>query len=63
MILHYFVKKENIEKKFAEQIYKKILSKSNLLIHENDFFKVKNYSTSFELVSLILIIYINKNIM
>ncbi len=62
MILHYFVKKENKQKKVAEQLYKNILSTSNSLIHQNSFFKVKNYSSSFELVSLILIIYINSHI-
>tara|TARA_B100000963_G_C22233139_1_gene496646 strand:- start:106 stop:594 length:489 start_codon:yes stop_codon:yes gene_type:complete len=62
MILHYFIKKENNEKKVAEQIYKNILYRSNLLISNNSFFKAKNYGTSFELVSLILIIYINSNI-
>ena len=62
MILHYFIKKENKQKKVAEQIYKNILSTSNSLIHQHTFFKVKNYSSSFELVSLILIIYINSHI-
>ena len=62
MILHYFIKKENNQKKDAEQIYKNILSISNSLIHNNTFFKVKDYSSSFELVSFILIIYINSHI-
>ena len=62
MILHYFIKKENKQKKVALQIYKNILSTSNSLINQNTFFKVKNYSSSFELVSLILIIYLNSHI-
>ena len=62
MILHYFIKKENKQKKVAEQIYKNILFTSNALIHQNTFFKVKNYNSSFELVSFILIIYINSHI-
>tara|TARA_B100000674_G_scaffold237758_1_gene195341 strand:- start:277 stop:765 length:489 start_codon:yes stop_codon:yes gene_type:complete len=62
MILHYFIKKENKQKKVAQQIYKNILSTSNALIHQNTFFKVKNYNSSFELVSFILIIYINSHI-
>ena len=62
MILHYFIKKENKQKKVAQQIYKNILSTSNSLIHQNTFFKVKNYNSSFELVSFILIIYINSHI-
>ncbi len=62
MILHYFKKKENNQKKVAEQIYKNILYKSNLLINDKKFFKAKNYKTSFEIVSLILIVYVNSNI-
>ena len=62
MILHYFKKKENKQKKVAEHIYKNILSTSNSLIQQSTFFKVKNYNSSFELVSLILIIYINSHI-
>tara|TARA_B100001029_G_C14993637_1_gene413599 strand:- start:522 stop:1010 length:489 start_codon:yes stop_codon:yes gene_type:complete len=62
MILQYFFKKENKQKIIANNIYKNILVQSNIFIKENNFFKHKNYATSFEIVSFILIIYININI-
>ncbi len=62
MILHYFRKKENKEKKIAENIYKNILYKSNYLINEYNLFKNKNYNSSFEVVSIFLIIYIKNSI-
>jgi len=62
MILHYFKRKENKEKQLAEYIYKKTLYQSNLLLRKNNFFKVQDYTASFEIVSIILIIYIKLNI-
>ncbi len=62
MILHYFKKKENIEKKIADDTYKKILLESNFILKENNCFSEKNYKSSFEVVSILLIIYINLNI-
>ena len=62
MILQYFKKKENIEKLFAQDLYKVIINKSNFIIKNNNFFKNKNYGTSFEVVSILLIFYINNNI-
>ena len=62
MILHYFKKKENTEKKKAENFYKNILFQSNNILNKNNFFKEINYNSSFEIVSLILIIYIKFNI-
>ena len=62
MILHYFRKKENTEKKLAHNLYKKIITDSNLLLHQNNFFKEKNYKTSFEIVSILIIINIKRNI-
>ncbi len=60
--LQYFFKKENKEKKKANDIYKKIIKSSNIFINENDFFKDKNYNVSFEIVSIFLICHINYNI-
>ncbi len=62
MILHYFNKKENIEKKISEEIYKGILRESNLILINNNFFKEKNYNSSFEIVSILIIFYIKNNI-
>ena len=62
MILHYFKKKENIDQKIAKDLYKKIIHKSSVLLKENNYFKEKNYSSSFEIVSILLIFYIKLNI-
>lgn len=62
MILHYFNKKENKAKIFADNLYNQILIKSNIILKNNNFFKNKNYNTSFEIVTLFLIIFIKYNI-
>ena len=62
MILHYFNKKENTEKKIAEETYKAILKQSNKILNDNNFFIKKDYNSSFEIVSILLIIHIQKNI-
>ncbi len=62
MILHYFKKKENIEKEIALNIYKNILTKSKFYLKNNNFFINKDYNTSFEVISLSLIIKISINI-
>ena len=63
MILHYFKKKENKEQIIATEQYKKILAESNIFLNENNFFKVKNYKVSFEIVSIFLIMFIRKNLL
>ncbi len=63
MILQYFKKKENKEQIIAIEQYKKILAESNLFLNENNFFKVKNYKISFEIVSIFLIMFIRKNLL
>ena len=63
MILQYFKKKENKEQIIAIEQYKKILFESNIFLNENDFFKIKNYKTSFEIVSIFLIMFIRKNLL
>ena len=63
MILQYFIKKENIEKKIAKNLYKTILLKSRALLNENNFFINKNYNTGFEVISILLILYIKINIL
>ncbi len=62
MILHYFAKKENTEKKFAELVYLEILKNSNKFINEYKFTSNKDYNTSYEIVSIYIILYINYNI-
>ena len=62
MILQYFYRKENTQKRKAQQIYVNIINLSKNLLKKNNFFTIKNYNTSFELVSLFLIIYIKLNI-
>ena len=62
MILHYFNKKENKEKIFAGKLYNQILIQNNIILKNNNFFINKNYNTSFEIVTLFLIIFIKYNI-
>ena len=63
MILQYFKKKENKEQIIANEQYKKILAESNLFLNENNFFKIKNYKISFEIVSIFLIMFIRINLL
>ena len=63
MILQYFKKKENKEQIIAIEQYKKILAESNLFLNENNFFKLKNYKISFEIVSIFLIMFIRINLL
>ncbi len=63
MILQYFKKKENKEQIIALEQYKKILFESNTFLNNNSFFKEKNYKTSFEIVSIFLIMFIRKNLL
>ena len=63
MIIQYFKKKENKEQIIANNQYKKILFESNLFLKDNNFFKVRDYKTSFEIVSIFLIMFIRKNLL
>ena len=63
MILQYFKKRENKEQIIATEQYKKILFESNCFINGNNFFKTKDYKTSFEIVSIFLIMFIRKNLL
>ena len=63
MILQYLKKRENKEQIIATEQYKKILFESNKFINENNFFKTKDYKTSFEIVSIFLIMFIRKNLL
>ena len=63
MILQYFKKKENKEQIIAIEQYKKILAESNLFLNKYNFFKIKNYKISFEIVSIFLIMFIRINLL
>ncbi len=63
MILQYFKKKENKELIIATDQYKKILFESKNFMNMHNFFKAKDYKTSFEIVSFFLIIFIRKNLL
>ena len=62
MILKYLKKKENKEQIIATEQYKQILYESKNFLSNNNFFKVKDYKTSFEIVSIFLIMFIRKNL-
>jgi len=57
MILQYFKSKENEYKKTANEIYINILKKSKILAN-GVFFKEKDFDSSFELITIILIFYL-----
>ena len=63
MILHYFKKKENKEKNVAIKQYEIILKESNYFLNKNNFFNAKDYNVSFEIVSIFIIMNINKNLL
>jgi Uncharacterized conserved protein len=63
MILQYFKKKENKEQIIAINQYKKILSESNNFLKENNFFEIRDYKISFEIVSIFLIMFIRINLL
>ncbi len=62
MILQYFKKKENKVQIIATNQYKKILFESSIFLKDYNFFKVKDYKTSFEIVSIFLIMFIRINL-
>ena len=63
MILHYLKTRENKEQIIAKNQYKTILYESKNFLNENKFFKIKNYKTSFEIVSIFIIMFIRKNLL
>ena len=58
MILKYFKKKENEYKIKSDKIYLNILNKSKSLLNKKYFYKI-DFSTSFELISILLIYHLN----
>ena len=63
MILQYFKKKENKEQIIATKQYKQIIYESNIFLNDNNFFITKDYKTSFEIVSIFLIMFIRINLL
>ena len=63
MILQYFKKKENKEQIIAAKQYKQIIYESNMFLNNNNFFIKKDYKTSFEIVSIFLIMFIRINLL
>ena len=63
MILQYFKKKENKEQIIATKQYKKVIYESNIFLNDNNFFITKDYKTSFEIVSIFLIMFIRINLL
>ena len=63
MILQYFKKKENKEQIIAAKQYKQIIYESNMFLNNNNFFITKDYKTSFEIVSIFLIMFIRINLL
>ena len=54
MILHYFNKKENKDKKIANKIYLSIINFIQLILNKNDLKIKKDFNTSFELITILL---------
>ena len=63
MILQYFKKKENKEQIIASKQYKHVICESKTFLNENNFFITKDYKTSFEIVSIFLIMFIRINLL
>ena len=62
-MLQYFKKKENKEQIIATKQYKQIIYESNIFLNDNNFFITKDYKTSFEIVSVFLIMIIRINLL
>ena len=63
MILQYFKKKENKEQIIAKKQYKYVIYESNIFLNDNNFFITKDYKTSFEIISIFLIMFIRINLL
>ena len=62
-MLQYFKKKENKEQIIATKQYKQVISESKIFLNDNNFFITKDYKTSFEIVSIFLIMFIRINLL
>ena len=52
MLLHYFKSKKNKDKVLSNKIYNEILTMSKKLVNSKDYFKNKDFGTSFEIFSI-----------
>ena len=63
MILQYFKKKENKEQIIAAKQYKQVIFESKIFLNDNNFFMTKDFKTSFEIVSIFLVMFIRINLL
>ena len=63
MILQYLKKKENKEQIIAPKQYKQVIFESKIFLNDNNFFMTKDFKTSFEIVSIFLIMFIRINLL
>ena len=63
MILQYLKKKENKEQIIATKQYQQVIYEGNRFLSDNNFFITKDYKTSFEIVSIFLIMFIRINLL
>ena len=63
MILQYLKKKENKEQIIATKQYKQVIFESKIFLNDNNFFMTKDFKTSFEIVSIFLIMFIRVNLL
>ena len=61
MLLQYFLKKENKYKLIADEIYKNIIKISKNIHINYNFLKFQNYKSSFEIITIFMIFYMNMN--
>ena len=54
MILHYFIKKESIDKKNSDKIYLSMVNFTQLIISKKTFKIKRNFNSSFELMTILL---------
>ena len=54
MILHYFIKKESIDKKKSDKIYLSMINFTQLLVSKKTFNIKRNFNSSFELMTIFL---------
>ena len=56
MIIHYFRKKENKDKKIANKIYLSIIVQVKKILNKKEFNLIRDFNSSFELITILLFI-------
>ena len=54
MILHYFIKKESIDKKKSDKIYLSMINFTQLILSKKTFNIKRNFNSSFELMTILI---------